>query len=319
MTCTTQFISIDWGTTHLRLRLIDRASGEIIQSVTSDMGALKVYDDFISQDVLDQRSYWAKQLLLTVQQLSIEALDLPIIISGMASSSIGLKELPYASFSFDASGQSLIYDKVSLSLGLTVILVSGVSSSHGMIRGEETLVIGLAEHMDYASHGLLILPGTHSKHMIFEYGTFTGLKNYMTGELFDVLSNKSILAKSVQQSGMNSKNKIQFIRGLDKGRDEKLSANLLSVRANEVISGLSTSENYYFLSGLLIGDELRDINKERKIYLSASEPLYSLYKIALQNMLPEENLVFFDEQITNQAIVDAHMKILKRFEVESSI
>ena len=313
------FVSVDWGTTNFRLRLADRTSGEIIQEFKSDQGVLKVYDKFVKQQEISQKDFFASYLLTTLSGFYIETLDLPIVLSGMASSTIGLQELPYAEFPFDQEGDSLKWIKSTLHNGLKIILVSGVRSDTGMIRGEEIQAIGLAKHITNEADNVLILPGTHSKHMIFTNKTFSGLRNYMTGELFEVLSSKSILAKSVQKSTMNSYCKNQFLVGLEQGIKGSLGANLLSVRANQVLHDMHPSENYFFLSGLLIGEELKDLGDKVNVYLSATEPLYSLYKIALQHVLPTEKLFFFDENITDSAVILGHIKILKQVENESTI
>ena len=311
-----QFISIDWGTTNFRLRLVDRASVSIISDYKSDRGILKTYDQYNAQNEISQTDFFADIILKAVTDISHDLACLPIVLSGMASSSIGLQELPYADFPFKEDGTSLTREVPSLKNGLTIILVSGVRSDTGMIRGEEIQAIGLAEYMiGEEESGILILPGTHSKHMTYDKGIFSDLKNYMTGELFDVLSQKSILAKSVRKSDMTDAYNKSFITGLDIGAKGDLNTHLLSVRANDVIHHTDAHENYFYLSGLLIGDELKKLNHQSEtIYLSASQPLFNLYKLALEHLYPAKNLTYFDQDISDEALIRGQLKILKQYE-----
>jgi 2-dehydro-3-deoxygalactonokinase len=310
-----KFLSVDWGTTNFRLRLVDRESENILIDYKSDDGILKTYDDFVNQITLGQQEYFINHLRAIILNIPHDVMQHPILLSGMASSSIGLKELPYAEFPFDKSGESLIFEKLHLDNELNIILVSGVKSNTGMMRGEEIQAIGLAEFMKDDKRGVLVLPGTHSKHMIYENGIFTELRNYMTGELFDVLTQNSILAKSVEKSNFDDKVKSHFLRGLDIGGQGDLSAHLLSVRANDVIHKIAASHNYHFLSGVIIGAELKDIiSSEDYVYLAANEPLFSIYKTALTHIGNGGKLSFFDGDVSDQALIKGQLKILRKYE-----
>lgn len=310
-----QFISVDWGTTNFRLRLVDRETEDILFDYKTDHGILKTYDEFLQQDTLSQTDYFADHLRKIIVDIPHDISHLPILLSGMASSTIGLRELPYAEFPFSKTGESLIWENVELNNEMNLILVSGVKSNSGMIRGEEIQAIGLAEFMNHDGRSILVLPGTHSKHMTFENGAFTKLRNYMTGELFDVLSQHSILAKSVEPGKLDDSLKAQFLRAVNASIEGELSANLLSVRANDVIHNMSANQNYYYLSGLVIGAELRDfVGSDDFVYLAASEPLFSLYKLALEHIGSKEKVGFFDDAMSDQALVKGHVKILRQFE-----
>src|SRR5690349_24776620 len=63
-----------------------------------------------------------------------------------------------------------------------------------VMRGEETQLLGVTES-DFT--GLVCIPGTHSKWIGIEAGHVTAFTTYMTGELFSVVSQHSILAHAV--------------------------------------------------------------------------------------------------------------------------
>ena len=77
--------------------------------------------------------------------------------------------------------------------GAGILLISGIKSDLGMMRGEEVQAIGLEEQLRPHGDGVLLLPGTHSKHLTYRKEAFTALQTFMTGELFEVLSRKKTI------------------------------------------------------------------------------------------------------------------------------
>ena len=118
----------------------------------------------------------------------------------MASSSIGLYELDYADLPFNVNGDNLIVKRLILKNKSELLLISGVKNNDGMMRGEETQAIGFEDYLKPFNESILILPGTHSKHLEYKNGNFIDLKSFMTGELFEILSLKSILSNSVTKN-----------------------------------------------------------------------------------------------------------------------
>lgn len=304
------FISIDWGTTNFRLRVVQTADLNIFFEVKNDRGIRSLFEQFSRQSDLSQKDFFIHFLREQIDSLPAEYRSCPVVLSGMASSSIGLEELPYADFPFPQSGKTLIYKILEMPGGRKTLLISGVKSETGMMRGEEIQAIGLGEQL--SGNGILILPGTHSKHIRYEDGVFTGLHNFMTGELFEVLSQKSILAASVTAGPWDSAAETAFKTGVDLGFAGKLNTNLLQVRANHVIRQTSKTDNFYLLSGMVVGDELSVLKNEKStVFLAASEPVFTLYKTALNHCLRNRDLVFFDEKMLELALLSGQRKILE--------
>ena len=118
-----------------------------------------------------------------------EAAPRPILISGMASSSIGWRELPYACLPFPLDGSGARWQEIERVGEHRVFVFSGLAAESDVLRGEETEVLGLAAGgalAPFREQALLVLPGTHSKHVRIEAGSITGFSTYMTGELFEV-------------------------------------------------------------------------------------------------------------------------------------
>ena len=173
--------------------------------------------------------------------------------------------------------------------------------------------MGLSDHLSVYGEGVLLLPGTHSKHMLYAGGKFVALTNFMTGELFEVLSQRSILASSVQKEAWSDEVAMHFRDGLQLGFAGDLTASLLMVRARDVIRKVAPSDNYFFLSGLLIGDEVRHLKpSEGSIFLAAPDPLFTMYRMALQSFFDKDKLVLFDGAAMETALLIGHKKIMLR-------
>ena len=143
---------------------------------------------------------------------------------------------------------------------------------------------------------------------------FTKLKTYMTGELFEVLSNRSILKNSVSKNNWSEKRKEAFKKGVQLGFDGHLTSNLFSIRAQHIINGAKKKNNYYVLSGMLIGEELSYLNKtDKKVFLAASEPMLSMYELALENILEKNQLVKFNANDLEIAFLKGQKNILLQY------
>lgn len=305
------FISCDWGTTKFRLRLVKTSSLEVLSELKTDVGIRVCHDQFGAQNVLTQQDFFGNYLSEQIRSLPLVQDTQPIIVSGMASSSIGMCELPYADFPFDPSGQDLPTLQCSIDGDLTITLVSGIKSESGMMRGEEVQAMGISEGLRDYKEGTLVLPGTHSKHMKYRAGKFIKLTNFMTGELFEVLSKHSILAKSVANTPWSASASSDFHEGLSKGFSGRLTSSLLMVRLRDVVLSLPQANNYYFLSGLLIGDEIKSLRDEKgAIFLAAPDPIYSIYKSALETLFDQDKIVFFDDTALEKALLVGQRKIL---------
>ena len=89
--------------------------------------------------------------------------------------------------------------------GCRVVIVPGVSTENSagvpdVIRGEETQIIGALKPTEMQL--LFVLPGTHSKWVSVEENRITQFATFMTGEIFAVLCEHSILARTMS-SGSN--------------------------------------------------------------------------------------------------------------------
>ncbi|MCB0324405.1 MAG: 2-dehydro-3-deoxygalactonokinase [Bdellovibrionales bacterium] len=283
------FLGCDWGTSTLRLRLLRSEDASIVSELKTDVGVAKIAGGAPLETRAEAfRAELAKAVEDLGRRTTFPSVRLPVIVSGMASASIGWKELPYASLPFTLKGSSavleLIEGELSKKIG-PVWLCSGVRDDADVMRGEETEVLGIAALTPnlFREPATLVLPGTHSKHLTVQDGAVVSFRTYMTGELYDVMSTASILRHSV--AGATGAPRAEaFAEGVALAQREHPFHLLFRVRAMQLLQGREPEESAEFLSGLLIGSELRDcrtrVGEGHQVLLYAPGPLGERYRTA---------------------------------------
>jgi 2-dehydro-3-deoxygalactonokinase len=151
------------------------------------------------------------------------------------------------------------------------------------MRGEETQLLGVTEP-DFT--GLVCIPGTHSKWIRIESGSVTSFTTYMTGELFSVIAQHSILKHAVDQTAHPVANHA-FCDGLRRALEApaSLTASLFSLRAAQLLGFQQQVDGAARLSGLLIGTEIFDARSrggtQLSVRLIGAGALKNLYASAL--------------------------------------
>jgi len=315
----------DWGTTNLRLRLVDIATGLIIAELNTEDGIASVHTEW-KKTTIARGEFYTRLLMdkisILQQQLNIDETEkthwqaYPIIISGMASSTLGIKELPYADLPFSAKGDSVVISNITTSgLSHHVMLISGVKSGNDVMRGEETQWLGLMQDKRFSSEEelLFILPGTHSKHVHVRSGNMVAFKTYMTGEFFNLLSTQSVLKNSVsiQKRFENAAEKAAFLQGVEASSTSNLLHEAFMIRTNQVFGKMDLRSNGFYLSGLLIGSELRHATGY-KIVLAAGTELSSFYEAALQHLDKSDEFIIVSGLLADMAVVTGQLVIFKK-------
>jgi 2-dehydro-3-deoxygalactonokinase len=311
------FLSCDWGTTSFRLRLVDAAELTVLAEESNDEGNLSSFERWKQSDKPEEeRVEFYQQILLNAikkleDRLGASLKDVPLIISGMASSSIGMLELPYKQLPFAADGADLQIHAIDKSSEFNhpTFIVSGVKSADDVMRGEEMQLVGCDVELNSADQ-VYIFPGTHSKHVIVRDGKAVVFNTYLTGELFNLLATKSILANSIESGGKF--NDANNLRSFQNGVVDSLAINPLHafflVRTNMLFDKMTGQENYFYLSGLVIGTELKDLlNREfDKVVLVSNKAMRPYYETALQSLKISKELACKD---IDEAILNGHAHI----------
>ena len=242
---------------------------------------------------------------------------IPLLISGMASSTIGMIELPYKQLPFSVTGSDLNTKILQADPDFPhqIILISGVKSDTDVMRGEETQLVGcmfdVMEEEQFFLH-----PGTHSKHVLVKQGKAVAFKSYMTGELFSLLSKESVLAKSVKHQDDISKpdHLSSFNMGVREGAGGNILHELFMVRTNHLFNKLSEVQNSYYLSGLLIGAELKDLlgTFKGKIVLTGEPTLTAHYLEALKFLKIDQQCAEVSIRNPTEVTIKGQFQIFKQ-------
>lgn len=265
------WIGVDWGTSHLRAYAM-RGSECLAQVQSADgMGALTP-------------DRYESALLSLVAQWLPEGKRIPVVACGMVGSRQGWIEAPYRAVPCTPLGPGLIAPATT-DQRLSVRIIPGLKQMRpaDVMRGEETQIAGFMA-LNPGWDGVLCLPGTHSKWAHLSAGEVVSFQTFLTGEIFALLSQHSVLRHSV--AGWDNEG---FAEGVAQGfeRPEWLTARLFSLRAEGLLSGLDPARGRARLSGLLIGAELaaaRPYWLGQRVVLVGQSALSAIYAKALSSV-----------------------------------
>ncbi len=276
----TTLIGLDWGTSSLRAyRIAD--DGAVLETRASNDGILTVANNDFEATFHRVVGDW------------LSATSHPVILSGMITSRQGWIELPYVSCPAGGEGLAAALHCHTLNDGRSIHFVTGLSvvGADGVpdvMRGEETQIVGAAADGD--ERGLVVLPGTHSKWALTEGGQVMHFATFMTGELFALLSKHSILGRMMASEDHDE---AAFVQGVAYGRrSDKPAGGLLKrlfgTRAQGLFGSVPANGAHAFLSGLLIGCEIRealaclgDTSAFAHVTILGTQELTALYTVAL--------------------------------------
>lgn len=291
----TTFLSCDWGTSSFRLRLVERGGLKVLAEASSKEGNAATAELWRQAD---QPAEQRVAFYLAILRKHLETLEkavgtslnaVPVVMSGMASSTIGMLELPYKQLPFATDGTDLATKTLAPTADFanSVLLISGVRSENDVMRGEEVQLVGCGFETNDEEQ-LFLHPGTHAKHVRVRAGQAVAFETYMTGELFSLLSKESILAASVEAGGQlaEASHRHWFEQGVRASEHANLLHNAFLVRTNDLFKKASKRENYFYLSGLVIGSECRDLlnNLPASIILAGEAVLIDHYRAALHTL-----------------------------------
>lgn len=265
----TDWIALDWGTTHLRGWAMS-ASGSVLDERTSDAGMGRLSPEAFEPALLDLAQGW---------------IDGPVtaIACGMIGARQGWTEAAYTSVPAEPLGTRLTQAPTSTP-GLRVLIVPGMSQQTppDVMRGEETQIAGFLA-LNPGWDGILCLPGTHTKWVEVSAGEVVSFQTAMTGDLFASISENTVLRHSVGGEAWSDE---AFDTALSDAisRPERLASRLFGIRAAGLLSDPEPGAGRATLSGLLIGAELASVRPYwlgRQIAVIGAHRLSSLYVRAL--------------------------------------
>lgn len=233
------YIAVDWGTTNRRAYRVD-GDGNCVDEMADDRGILKVAGSEFGG---------------AVQQIRDGLGDGPMLLAGMIGSNRGWHEAPYVDCPADA--EALSRAVLWIQPGRTAI-VPGVcqrGQRADVMRGEEVQAIGAVAIGSLLDDALVCHPGTHAKWIVMRRGAIESFRTFMTGEIYALLKDHSILSEQMQGTATDGPS---FRGGVKAalGGAEPL-AELFGIRARAMLEIESAGDAASFASGLLIGAEVR--------------------------------------------------------------
>jgi 2-dehydro-3-deoxygalactonokinase len=249
-------VALDWGTTSQRAWLLG-AGGRVLDARSADSGLLRVTHGLDPADAAGRtRAYATAYDELCGGWLAAHP-GLPAIACGMVGSAQGWADAGYRSVPATDPGDLVPVDHpaglVHLVPGLRVPAADRVPGD--VLRGEETQVLGvLAEVPDART---VVLPGTHTKWVRIENGLISTFTTTVAGELHALEMEHGIVGRT---AGAGEPDAMAFARGLATGGTSRgLQVELFGTRALVLEGLLAPAAVPDYLSGVLIGDELRHV------------------------------------------------------------
>ena len=274
------FVAVDWGTSSFRAALI-APNGDVLDELSTPRGILGFKpDEFVPY-------------LVTTCAGFIAAGGEMFLLSGMIGSKNGLLEVPYCPCPATASNIANALGWVDTGIaGLNIAIVPGVR--HGfddVMRGEETQVFGSAAVLN-VQDAVMVLPGTHSKWVQLKDGAIVKFNTFMTGEFYALLSQHSILVKSLPDPDKPAAlDPSAFLQGIERAMKssasgQSLLGNAFSTRVKSLFNELQPAQAASYLSGLVIGDELAAMRLAAgsKVIVIGSPALCERYNLAFTHL-----------------------------------
>lgn len=271
-------IAVDWGSTHLRAYRL-AADGTVLDRRRCDDGALACSGRF-AQVLARQIGGWD---------------DRHVLMCGMIGGRGGWREVPYVDCPGDAAALCAGVVTLGAEDGIAGLEDRELRIVPGMIdrgspamadvmRGEEMQVAGLLATIADGDHAVC-LPGTHSKWVRVRGGAVHSIHTAMTGEAYALFRHHSVLGRLMPAEEPDF-NATAFDQGLRRSEDEDgLLHQLFGIRTAGLLGNLPAGAAPSFLSGLLIGCELRAKRPlPGEVHVIGGDGLASQYARAMELM-----------------------------------
>ena len=258
------FLAIDWGTTNRRVYAID-ADGGVVATERDDHGVLAIAPDAFAAELDGIRQRFG---------------DKPVLCAGMVGSVRGWVEVSYLRCPADldalAHGLHWVEPRIAIVPGLSI-----VDGGRGdVMRGEEVQLLGSVPAGLAPADALLCQPGTHCKWARMADGRVDRFRTTMTGEMFALLRGHSLLADFLRGEVADGP---AFREGVAAAADATLLTRLFGVRADSLLGLRSREDSAAFVSGLLIGSDVREqaLGPGQAVHVLADPALGGLYAAAI--------------------------------------
>ncbi|ABD56750.1 2-dehydro-3-deoxygalactonokinase [Jannaschia sp. CCS1] len=290
------WIAVDWGTTHLRAWAM--VGDEVRAEAKSADGMGGLDRDGFEPALLRLIEPWLGQS------------PMHIVACGMVGARQGWFEAPYTAVPAKPCDLKPV-QAPTVDPRLNVQIIPGLKQADpaDVMRGEETQIAGfLAAHKSF--DGVLCLPGTHAKWVRLSAEEVVSFQTCMTGEMFQLLAEKSVLRHSIAEAGDDPDAFAEAVSDT-MSRPEKLSQRLFGLRAQNVLNGQDTTTARAKLSGYLIGAELAATKPYwlgQDVAIAGSPALVAAYADALKTQGVDAR-IFDAAPLTRAGLAHMHQSL----------
>ncbi|MEX0282898.1 MAG: 2-dehydro-3-deoxygalactonokinase [Arenibacterium sp.] len=269
MAVVAEWIAVDWGTS--RLRAWAMQGNAVLARAQSEDGMAQLAPAGF------------EPALFTLIEPWLADAPMDVFACGMVGARQGWVEAPYQAVPAKPAELSPVRVPAN-SPRLNAFVIPGLKQTQpaDVMRGEETQIAGyLAGNPNW--DGVICLPGTHTKWVHASAGEVISFQTFMSGEMFDLLSNTSVLRHSIGDGFDMAAFEAALEESLS--RPERLAARLFGLRARDLLMAASRDQARASLSGFLIGAELaaaRPYWLGQEVIVIGSDQLAPLYRHALQ-------------------------------------
>lgn len=237
-------IVVDWGSSNFRAYRFGEG-GAVVDRRQSAAGILSVTDGRFEDALLREIGPWL-------------AGGCDICLSGMITSRNGWVETPYLPCPATLAG--IAAHAVRRDIGGVVRLhfmpgVAATDPAPDVMRGEEMQVFGVVGE---GQDAMIVLPGTHSKWVRVRGGAIAGLRTFLTGEIYALLSQHSIVGRLMPKEPAPF-DQSAFLAGVDLAFSPasiSLLNDVFTARSGALLGVFGVESIGDRLSGMLIGHEL---------------------------------------------------------------
>jgi len=276
-------VALDWGTSNLRAYLMS-AAGAVVETRRAARGILHLPAPAgaggFERAFADIAGDWVRS-----------DSTLSVVAGGMIGSAQGWSEAPYVRAPADVRALAAHAARVPSGLGPDVLIAPGVlfeppDAPPDVMRGEEIKIAGaIAAEPLLGKRAWFVLPGTHSKWAFVEQQRIVRFATYMTGELYAVLREHSILGRLMSpepaDEGDSSHGFETGLAAARAGSPGDLGHQLFAARTLGLTGRLPRNALADYLSGLLVGNELVSALEATRDTREAGAPLVLLGDAAL--------------------------------------
>ena len=247
MTKAAALIIGDWGNSNARAWLCARDGGVIEERRGPGIAALRSDPAAIAAAFAALSAGWPS--------------DIPALVAGVVGASYGWRDAGYltcpiaiADIGSHAVRAPTNERAVWITPGIRCVNAWGEPDT---MRGEELQIVGWAARAT-TRDALIALPGTHCKWARVERGQVTGFHSTISGELFAMLRDHSVIIDRAAQQASHDPAAFAEGAALAKNADDVgLAALLFSARGRQATGAMPAQSASSFVSGIVIGCDVR--------------------------------------------------------------